>query len=170
MKKKENRGEVKKGLVTSLIGAMVLMGMLATVVQGAIITTDSSGMNDNAGYAEPMYIKASNDEESFFEEFFGWILGDDDDDDSDDDDSDDDDEESFFEEFFGWILGDDDDDNGFFDFFGDSESSVETSQIDANVIEEPLIDENVSKGENPQRREKDEVQMYWEIAEGGYKI
>ena len=140
MKKKENRGEVKKGLVTSLIGAMVLMGMLATVVQGAIITTDSSGMNDNAGYAEPMYIKASNDEESFFEEFFGWILG------------------------------DDDDDNGFFDFFGDSESSVETSQIDANVIEEPLIDENVSKGENPQRREKDEVQMYWEIAEGGYKI
>ena len=140
MKKKENRGEVKKGLVTSLIGAMVLMGMLATVVQGAIITTDSSGMNDNAGYAEPMYIKASNDEESFFEEFFGWILG------------------------------DDDDDNGFFDFFGDSESSVETSQIDANVIEEPLIDENVSRGENPQRGEKDEVQMYWEIAEGGYKI
>ena len=140
MKKKENRGEVKKGLVTSLIGAMVLMGMLATVVQGAIITTDSSGMNDNAGYAEPMYIKASNDEESFFEEFFGWILG------------------------------DDDDDNGFFDFFGDSESSVETSQIDANVIEEPLIDENVSKGENPQRREKDEVQMCWEIVEGGYKI
>ena len=140
MKKKENRGEVKKGLVTSLIGAMVLMGMLATVVQGAIITTDSSGMNDNAGYAEPMYIKASNGEESFFEEFFGWILG------------------------------DDDDDNGFFDFFGDSESPVETSQIDANVIEEPLIDENVSRGENPQRGEKDEVQMYWEIAEGGYKI
>lgn len=53
----------KKYLTAGLIGAIVLMGMLAKFVQGT--TTRDTGMNNDAESTEPTYIKASNDDDDF---------------------------------------------------------------------------------------------------------